>query len=120
MVEDEDRIARFLAKGLRTQGYEVDCVGTGAEALARATADKAAYDLAVLDLGLPDLDGLDVLRGLRERGVLMPVIVLTARTEPTDRAQASELGASDYLLKPVPFGEFLGRVRERLEPSLPA
>jgi DNA-binding response OmpR family regulator len=116
IVEDERRIAAFLAKGLRRQGYEVDCAYTGADALALAAGegDGAPFDLVMLDLGLPDIDGLDVLRTLRDRGAEVPVIVLTARTEASDRTEALRLGAVEYLTKPLPFPEVLGSVRSSL------
>jgi DNA-binding response OmpR family regulator len=110
IVEDEARIADFLAKGLRRQGYEVQCAGTGAAALALTEG----VDLVVLDLGLPDIDGLDVLRELRASGSDVPVIVLTARTEEADRAEALRRGAVEYLTKPLPFPDFLGRVEATL------
>jgi two-component system, OmpR family, copper resistance phosphate regulon response regulator CusR len=113
IVEDEARIADFLAKGLRRQGYDVQCAYTGTEALERAAAGEA-IDLVVLDLGLPDIDGLEVLRALREGGSDVPVIVLTARTEERDRAEALRLGAAEYLTKPMPFPDLLGRVRASL------
>ena len=116
IVEDEPRIANFLAKGLRRQGYDVQCAYTGSEALAWTGGEKGGptIDLIVLDLGLPDIDGLDVLRALRERGSEVPVIVLTARTESSDRAEALRLGAVEYLTKPLPFPDLLGSVRASL------
>jgi DNA-binding response OmpR family regulator len=116
IVEDERRIADFLAKGLRRQGYEVQCAHTGSDGLAAAfgEADGPPADLVMLDLGLPDIDGLDVLRALRQRGSDVPVIVLTARTEESDRAEALRLGAVEYLTKPLPFPEVLGSVRANL------
>jgi DNA-binding response OmpR family regulator len=112
IVEDEPRIAGFLAKGLQRQGYEVQCAYSGSEALEWTGKDGAEpIDLIVLDLGLPDIDGLDVLRELQARGSDVPVLVLTARTEESDRAAALELGAVEYLTKPLPFPDFLGRVR---------
>jgi two-component system, OmpR family, copper resistance phosphate regulon response regulator CusR len=113
IVEDEARIADFLAKGLKRQGYEVRCAYTGSEALESAEGEPA-IDLVVLDLGLPDIDGLEVLRELRARGSDVPVIVLTARTEAVDRAEALRLGAVEYLTKPLPFPDFLGSVRATL------
>jgi DNA-binding response OmpR family regulator len=113
IVEDERRIAAFLAKGLRRQGYEVDCAYTGSDALELVGAGPQV-DLVMLDLGLPDIDGLDVLRTLRDRGSEVPVIVLTARTEASDRAEALRLGAVEYLTKPLPFPEVLGSVRSSL------
>jgi two-component system, OmpR family, copper resistance phosphate regulon response regulator CusR len=116
IVEDEPRIADFLAKGLMRHGYDVQCAYTGSEALARTGGDDDGppVDLVVLDLGLPDIDGLDVLRGLRANGSEVPVIVLTARTESSDRAEALRLGAVEYLTKPLPFPDFLGSVRASL------
>jgi DNA-binding response OmpR family regulator len=116
IVEDERRIADFLAKGLKRQGYDVRCAYTGSEALAWTAGEKPgpSIDLVVLDLGLPDMDGLHILRALRERGSDVPVIVLTARTEASDRTEALRLGAVDYLTKPVPFPDFLGSVRANL------
>jgi two-component system, OmpR family, copper resistance phosphate regulon response regulator CusR len=116
IVEDERRIAAFLAKGLRRQGYDVDCAYTGSEALELAVGEQSGppVDLVMLDLGLPDIDGLDVLRTLRDRGSDVPVIVLTARTEASDRAEAQRLGAAEYLTKPLPFPDVLGSVRSSL------
>jgi DNA-binding response OmpR family regulator len=117
IVEDEPRIADFLAKGLTRQGYEVQRAYTGSEALAWTGGEKGGppIDLIVLDLGLPDIDGLDVLRTLRAGGSDVPVIVLTARTESTDRAEALQLGAVEYHTKPLPFPDLLGSVRATLE-----
>ena len=116
IVEDESRIAGFLAKGLRRQGFDVQCAYTGSEALERMGAERPdpPIDLIVLDLGLPDIDGLDVLRALRARGSEVPVLVLTARTESSDRAEALRLGAVEYLTKPLPFPDFLASVRANL------
>lgn len=112
LVEDESRIAVFVARGLRAEGYAVEHVGTGAEALRRARED--GYDLMVLDLGLPDIDGTDVLRVLRGEGVALPIIVLTARGQVGARVEGLDLGADDYLTKPFAFDELLARVRARL------
>lgn len=113
IVEDEPRIADFLAKGLRRQGYDTRCAYSGSEALEWTGRQDAAepIDLIVLDLGLPDIDGLDVLRELKARGSDVPVLVLTARTEESDRTAALRLGAVEYLTKPLPFPDFLGGVR---------
>jgi two-component system, OmpR family, copper resistance phosphate regulon response regulator CusR len=112
IVEDEARIASFLVKGLRAEGYAVEHVTTGAEAIARTAV--AEYDLVVLDLMLPDVDGLEVLRALRRGGQTMPVIILTARGEVEELVEGLELGADDYLTKPFSFDELLARVRARL------
>jgi DNA-binding response OmpR family regulator len=112
VVEDEARIASFLIKGLSNHGYGVDAVATGAQALARASDPD--IDLVILDLGLSDMDGLDVLRHLRRKGPRPPVIILTARGEVGDRVEGFDLGADDYLTKPFAFDELLARVGARL------
>src|SRR5207247_3504383 len=95
-------------------GYTVERVTTGAEAAARASSRE--FDLAILDLGLPDMDGRDVLRGWRDRGLRVPVVILTARGEVHDLVEGLELGADDYLTKPFAFDELLARIRARLRP----
>jgi DNA-binding response OmpR family regulator len=112
VVEDEARIASFLVRGLSDQGYEVECVETGAEALERGR--DPGLNLLLLDLGLSDMDGLEVLRQLRGEGRRLPVIILTARGEVEDRVEGLNLGADDYLTKPFAFEELLARVRARL------
>jgi DNA-binding response OmpR family regulator len=112
VVEDEARIASFLVRGLSDQGYHVDCVTTGAEALVRGR--DPSLNLLLLDLGLADMDGLEVLRQLRGEGRRLPVIILTARGEVEDRVEGLNLGADDYLTKPFAFEELLARVRVRL------
>ena len=110
LVEDEERIASFVSRGLRQHGYDVRCVMSGAEA--DREIDRA--DLVLLDLGLPDMDGVDVLRSLRSRRRQLPVIVLTARAEVEDRVLALDEGADDYLVKPFSFEELLARIRARV------
>jgi DNA-binding response OmpR family regulator len=114
VVEDEERVASFLDKGLRAHGYAVEWVQNGQDALARLT--RPGISLVILDLGLPDLDGLDVLAGLRERGSAVPVLVLSARGRVDDRVTGLNLGADDYLGKPFAFEELLARVRANLRP----
>jgi DNA-binding response OmpR family regulator len=114
LVEDEDRIASFLAKGLGAQGYAVSRVATGNAAISDVSGDLP--DLVILDLGLPDRDGLDVLKHLRNEGREVPVIVLTARGGVDERVLGLDLGADDYLAKPFAFEELLARVRARLRP----
>ena len=112
VVEDEERIASFLGKGLTAHGYAVEWASTGAEALRLGAGPDVA--LVILDLKLPDLDGFEVLAGLREQGVRVPVLVLSARAHVEDRVRGFELGADDYLAKPFAFEELLARVRARL------
>jgi len=114
VVEDEERIASFLEKGLAAHGYAIEWASTGAEALRLGTGQDIA--LVILDLKLPDLDGLEVLAGLREQGITVPVLVLSARAHVGDRVRGLELGADDYLAKPFAFEELLARVRARLRP----
>jgi DNA-binding response OmpR family regulator len=114
VVEDEERIASFLAKGLRAHGYAVEWARTGQEALRFGIEPDVS--LVILDLMLPDLDGLEVLAGLRSRGATVPVLVLSARAQVADRVRGLDLGADDYLTKPFAFEELLARVRARLRP----
>jgi DNA-binding response OmpR family regulator len=111
VVEDEARIAAFLVKGFARRGYHVEHTASGGDALRRVCAG-ADYDLLLLDLGLPDIDGLDVLRLLRTRGFTVPIIVLTARAP--DRDEGLRRGADDYLIKPFSFAELLARIDARL------
>lgn len=117
IAEDEERIAAFVAKGLRAHGYEATAVLTGEAAL--ESVEAGGVDLLVLDLGLGDMDGFEVLRYLRAEGYELPVIVLTARSSVTDTVTGLESGADDYMAKPFRFEELLARVRLRLR-SQPA
>jgi DNA-binding response OmpR family regulator len=112
IAEDEERIVSFLEKGLRASGYTTLAVATGPDALALARDDS--FDLLILDLGLPGLDGHAVLRGLRARGERLPVVILTARDSVEDTVQGLEGGADDYVTKPFSFEELLARIRLRL------
>lgn len=114
IVEDEQRVASFLDKGLRAHGYTVEWVQNGQDALRRLM--RPGISLVILDLGLPDLDGLQVLENLRERGSMVPVLVLSARGRVDDRVAGLNNGADDYLGKPFAFQELLARVRANLRP----
>jgi two-component system response regulator RegX3 len=105
VVEDDDRIAGPLVDGLRRHGFTPTRVTTGAQALAAGDTD-----VVLLDLGLPDLDGIEVCRQLRARSQV-PILVITARGEETDRVIGLELGADDYLVKPFGFRELVARIR---------
>ncbi|HEY7724356.1 MAG TPA: response regulator transcription factor [Anaeromyxobacteraceae bacterium] len=115
LVEDAKALARSIAQGLTEEGFSVDVAGDGEEGLHLAT--EVAYDLIVLDRMLPLLDGLSVLRRLRERGVATPVLLLTALGELGDRVEGLEGGADDYLVKPFAFDELLARLRALLRRS---
>ena len=112
IAEDEARIVSFLEKGLRSNGYSTVAVTSGTDAA--ALARDGAFDLMILDLGLPGLDGREVLRVVRGRGERLPVIVLTARDGVDDTVGSLEQGADDYVTKPFRFEELLARVRLRL------
>src|SRR5512132_2120994 len=105
VVEDEDAIADPLVAGLEREGYKVSRVATGEDAL-----EAPPGDLVLLDLRLPDIDGLDVCKRLRERS-RVPIIVLTARGEEADRVVGLELGADDYVVKPYGLRELIARIR---------
>ena len=109
IVEDERRMARGLQGLLTKQGYAVDAVYTGSSGLDYALS--GIYDLIVLDIMLPEMDGLSVLRQLRSSGVEVPVLLLTAKSEVEERVRGLDCGADDYLSKPFDTGEFLARVR---------
>ena len=114
VVEDEERVASFVMKGLRAHGYGVEWVRTGRDALRRA--EDADVGMVILDLGLPDLDGLEVLESLRKREACVPILVLSARGRVNDRVKGLDLGADDYLAKPFAFAELLARIRANLRP----
>ncbi|WP_040495534.1 response regulator transcription factor [Ilumatobacter nonamiensis] len=112
IAEDEERIVSFLEKGLRASGFTTVAVNDGRSAAALARDD--AFELMILDLGLPEMDGFEVLHAIRTRGELLPVIVLTARQSVEDTVSGLEQGADDYMTKPFRFEELLARVRLRL------
>lgn len=112
IVEDAPRIIEFLERGLRAHGYTTTVSRTGPQALARVA--EGDIDLIILDLGLPELDGLDVLRDLRGQGTTTPVLVLTARGGVDNTIIGLDAGADDYLSKPFRFDELRARVRARL------
>ncbi|NLT25779.1 MAG: response regulator transcription factor [Microbacteriaceae bacterium] len=118
IIEDEERIRAFVTKGLRAAGYATTAVGTGAEGVDLALSGE--FDLVVLDIGLPDIDGFEVLDRLRGSGSQVPVIVLTARSSVTDTVHGLETGADDYMAKPFRFEELLARIRLRLRAAAPA
>jgi two-component system copper resistance phosphate regulon response regulator CusR len=117
VVEDEKRIADFLSRGMESAGYAVDVAHDGSRAVELVHA--AEYDLVILDLGLPDMDGLSVLQKIRNRKVSPPVLILSARGAVDERVRGLEGGADDYLVKPFAFVELLARVRVLLRRGQP-
>ncbi len=113
IAEDEPRIASFLEKGLRRSGFATAVTGDGRSAL--RLASSGGMDLVILDLGLPLMDGLTVLRELRRRGLGLPVLILTARQTPTDVAVGLDAGADEYMTKPFRFADLLVHVNRLLE-----
>ena len=112
VVEDETKTGTYLKQGLVEAGFVVDLVADGFDGLHLATSE--AYDLAILDVMLPGLDGWQILQGIRRAGNELPVLFLTARDQVEDRVTGLELGADDYLVKPFAFAELLARVRTLL------
>lgn len=109
IVEDEPKTGEYLRQGLNEAGFVADLAATGSDGLHLALHGE--YDLVILDVMLPELDGWQVLASLRRRGLEMPVLFLTARDQVEDRVKGLELGADDYLVKPFSFAELLARVR---------
>src|SRR5262249_28950993 len=109
LLEDSARLRDLLGESLREDGYSLDVVASAA-GFGQAIAE-VRYDLLVIDLGLPDGDGLDIIRNLRSGGVAAPVLVITARSSVQDRIVGLDVGADDYLVKPFNHSELLARVR---------
>jgi heavy metal response regulator len=109
IIEDDDTIAAFVARGLRESGFAVDCASDGEEGLDAAMAQP--YDAAIVDVMLPKRDGLSVIDELRRRGRTTPVLILSARRSVDDRVRGLQAGGDDYLTKPFAFAELLARVQ---------
>lgn len=116
IAEDETRISSFVSRGLESAGYQTHIVEDGAEALEVALSGEV--DLLLLDVGLPSMDGFEVLRYLRGQGSTLPVIMLTARSSTRDTVDGLDAGANDYVAKPFKFDELLARVRSRLRETV--
>jgi len=112
LVEDDPRIARFVTRGLQEQGYAVDVVANGDDALYQAEIND--YDVVILDVMIPGKDGFETCRAIRSAGKRMAILMLTARDAVEDRIRGLDAGADDYLTKPFEFGELLARLRALL------
>jgi two-component system OmpR family response regulator len=115
VVEDDKKIAAFITKGLKEAGYAVDCLGNGDDALHYGLNNH--YDAAVMDLMLPELDGLSVIERWRAQKVKTPVLILSARRSVDDRVKGLQAGGDDYVTKPFAFSELLARVQALIRRS---
>lgn len=111
IVEDEDKLAKALKLGLTKKGYAVDTIGNGKKAFDRISLNHMDYDLIILDLMLPDMDGLSITRSLRERNITTPILILTARDETDTKVDLLLSGADDYIAKPFSFDELCARIQ---------
>jgi DNA-binding response OmpR family regulator len=114
VVEDNQKLALGLKKGLEGEGFAVDTLSDGEAGLSRIELQNQDYDLVVLDIMLPKISGLDVCRGIRQKGINMPILMLTARDATEDKIIGLDLGADDYMIKPFSFDELLARIRALL------
>jgi DNA-binding response OmpR family regulator len=114
VIEDEEKLAESLKRGLEKSGYAVDCLFDGEAGERRIEVSHQDYDLVILDLMLPKKNGFDVCKGVRARGITVPILILTARDMTNDKVGALDSGADDYLTKPFSFNELLARIRALL------
>ena len=112
LIEDDQMIADFIVKGLREAGFCIDHVANGQDGLDRALND--GYDLAILDIMLPGLDGLSIIERMRQHKIETPVIILSAKRSIDDRVRGLQSGGDDYLIKPFSFSELLARIQAQL------
>lgn len=115
LVEDESKVASFISKGLEEEGYTVDCAYDGKKGL--ELLRESSYDAVLLDLMLPEVDGLEVLRTMRSQGLDTPVLIITAKSSKEDVVRGLDSGSDDYLTKPFSFEELLARIRALLRRS---
>jgi len=117
IVEDHPKMAALIQRGLRREGMAVDIAGTGEDALSRAA--RTEYDAIILDVMLPEIDGFEVCRRLRDDGARVPILMVTARDGIRDQIVGTEHGADDYLTKPFSYVELLARLRALMTPDRP-
>lgn len=114
LVEDEQKLSAAVARGLGLEGYTVDTIPDGKKALTRISLHRSDYDLIILDLMLPSMDGLEICKQVRGMDITLPILILTARNETDTKVQLLQSGADDYLVKPFSFAELVARVRALL------
>lgn len=114
LVEDEQKLATALVRGLGLEGYTVDHIADGKKALTRISLHRSDYDLVILDLMLPSMDGYEICKQMREMNITVPILILTARNETDTKVQLLQSGADDYLVKPFSFSELTARTRALL------
>ena len=111
LVEDEQKLADAIVKGLGLEGYTVDHIADGKKALTRISLHRSDYDLIILDLMLPSMDGYEICKEIRAQNIATPILILTARNETDTKVQLLSSGADDYLVKPFSFAELVARLR---------
>ncbi len=116
IVEDEVKVATFIKKGLQTQNFEAEVAETGSEA--KAFFDEGSFDLIILDIGLPDMSGLEVCEYIRQKNAKIPILMLTALGSVADKLSGFEVGTDDYVVKPFDFMELLVRVKALLKRTI--
>src|SRR3989338_3741662 len=114
LVEDEKKLADALKRGLELQGYTVDIISDGAKAMTRISLHRSDYDVVILDLMLPSMDGHEICKQMRAKDITVPILVLTARAETETKVQLLMSGADDYLVKPFSFAELNARIHALL------
>lgn len=114
LVEDEQKLSAALSRGLGLEGYTVDTIADGKKALTRISLHRSDYDLIILDLMLPGMDGHEICKQVREMNITIPILILTARNETDTKVQLLLTGADDYLVKPFSFAELVARIRALL------
>ncbi len=114
LIEDEQKLAESLKEGLEKSGYAVDHLTEGGAAIERLSLYRKEYDIAILDLTLPDIDGISVCKTVRDLGVKIPILILTARSEVDEKVTSLRFGADDYMVKPFSFQELLARLQALL------
>lgn len=114
LVEDEKKLAAALARGLKLKGFAADVVHDGEKALNRISLNRTDYDIVILDLMLPSMDGLEICRKVREWNITIPILVLTARSEIERKVELLQAGVDDYIVKPFSFDELIARIQALL------